>query len=158
MLLIITKSTDRNIVDYSLNLISELPFSLSPSCDSSEIMPLLRLPAEVLSHIFSYDCLTPHDLYQLILTCRRTYDIGILSLYRRVCISARPNQVIPGKSIITNMKGFSDCVDQQPALASLVHAAELYLETDCPGRTNRLLGLLSRFTSIKTLTLAGAYG
>ncbi|KAH9213701.1 hypothetical protein DL95DRAFT_410076 [Leptodontidium sp. 2 PMI_412] len=121
-------------------------------------MPLLRLPAEVLSHIFSYDCLTPHDLYQLILTCRRTYDIGILSLYRRVCISARPNHVIPGKSIITNMKGFSDCVDQQPALASLVHAAELYLETDCPGRTNRLLGLLSRFTSIKTLTLAGAYG
>ncbi|KAH7370077.1 hypothetical protein BKA65DRAFT_487640 [Rhexocercosporidium sp. MPI-PUGE-AT-0058] len=121
-------------------------------------MSLLVLSTEILLLIFSHDFLSPSDLYHIIQTCRRTYDIGIVSLYRKVCISARPNHFIPGKYIVTNLKALSEGVHQQPALASFVHSAELYWETDCPGRTNKLLALLSKFTSIKSLDLACAYG
>ncbi|PVH76443.1 hypothetical protein DL98DRAFT_657399 [Cadophora sp. DSE1049] len=119
-------------------------------------MSLLELSNEILLQIFSYDFLRRCDLHDTILTCRRLYDIGLPFLYRDVCISARPNHVIPGK-LITNVDQFFKTSALYPAHLSFIRTAELYWETNCPGRTNRLFDLLSRFSLLRTASITSAY-
>ncbi|KAH7395573.1 hypothetical protein BKA64DRAFT_61965 [Cadophora sp. MPI-SDFR-AT-0126] len=119
-------------------------------------MSLLDLSNEILLQIFSYGCLRRSDLHNTILTCHRLYEIGLPFLYRQVCISARPNHVIPGK-LITNVDRFFKISVLYPAHLSFIRTAELYWENDCPGRTNRLFDLLSRFSSVRTVTIKYAY-
>ncbi len=118
-------------------------------------MPLLDLSTEILDHILSQDVsLHSKDFYHLTLTCKRMYYIALPHIFRNLMVSSAPPRHTTKWSFETLLQHF----DHYPDRLQWVRVASISWWRGNPAPAAKLLNLISKFSSMRTIRMRACGG